>query len=407
MTVTRACAGGNEASVSCGLRAAHPAESDIVREHLQPSTVPNTMELHNYTLKFIFFAFFATFSAAFGWSSGVAAAQPNGLIKMLNDADRAFCRSLKSKCKARGKPPVTKRQKPIAEKPESAPPIPVQKPLVTQDVAASAPIPRAKPQSLQKQAALQPTVLPKDTQSGKVDKLASAPPLPTQRPVIAPKVVASPPIPRAKPQELQQQAVLIPRVIPKEALPSDDNDTCLQKLRAAGTDFTVPTVNVDNGKCYVQNPVNLHSIKAQKNLIKLPEGPLLNCKFALQFSKWLSESGAPILAAQLGTPLEKISTGPGFECRGRNGDVSAKISEHGFGNAIDITTLRMRGGKVINVLDAIDPNAESYAILHGLRASACGYFTTVLGPGSNAAHEKHFHFDLGVHGKTGNYRICE
>ena len=29
----------------------------------------------------------------------------------------------------------------------------------------------------------------------------------------------------------------------------------------------------------------------------LPEAPLLNCKFALQFSKWLSESGAPILSA--------------------------------------------------------------------------------------------------------------
>ncbi len=172
-------------------------------------------------------------------------------------------------------------------------------------------------------------------------------------------------------------------------------------------DFTIPTVNVDTGQCHVQNPVNLHSIKAQQNLVKLPEGPLLNCKFALQFSKWLSESGAPILAAQMGTPLEKISTGPGFECRGRNGDSSAKISEHGFGNAIDITTLRMHGGKIINVLDAIDPNAESYAILHGLRASACGYFTTVLGPGTNAAHEKHFHFDLGVHGKSENYRICE
>jgi hypothetical protein len=31
----------------------------------------------------------------------------------------------------------------------------------------------------------------------------------------------------------------------------------------------------------------------------------------------------------------------------------------------------------------------------------------VLGPGSNAAHESHFHFDLGKHGNSGNYRICE
>lgn len=166
-----------------------------------------------------------------------------------------------------------------------------------------------------------------------------------------------------------------------------------------GAKFTVPAVNVDSGKCYVRNPVNLRSVNAQDNSIKLPEAPLFNCKFALQFSKWLSEAGAPILAAQLDAPLDTISTGPGFECRGRNGDGSAKISEHGFGNAVDITTLRMRDGKVVNV--------AGNTLFDGFRTSACGYFTTVLGPGSNSAHEKHFHFDLGLHGKSGNYRICE
>jgi len=388
------------------------------------------MELRNHVLKFIFCAFIATFSAAFGLSSGVAAAQPNALIKMLKDADRAFCRSLKTKCRVRGKSPAAKVQKPIAKKPASPPPTPVQNPFVVQDAAASAPVPRAKPESLQKQAAILPDVLPKDTQSGKVDKLINAPLLPTQRPVIAPKAamppaiprtkpqelqqqaVVMPPVipkekPRAKPQELQQQAVLVPRVIPKETLPSDDNDTCLQKLRAAGAKFTVPATNVDTGNCHVENPVHLNSVNALGSSVQLPEGPLFNCKFALQFSKWLKESGAPILTAQLGSPIKKISTGPGYECRGRNGDSSAKISEHGFGNAVDITTLGMQDGRTLNVEEAINPDAANSGVWHGLRASACGYFTTVLGPGSNAAHAKHFHFDMGVHGKSGNYRICE
>jgi hypothetical protein len=124
-------------------------------------------------------------------------------------------------------------------------------------------------------------------------------------------------------------------------------------------------------------------------------------------SKWVRESAAPILSAQTGSPLEKISTGPGFQCRGRNGDSTAKVSEHGYGNAVDISDFRMGDGNDIIVKDAIDPNAANYAILHGLRSSACGYFTTVLGPGSNEAHATHFHFDMGVHGKNGNYRICE
>ena len=314
--------------------------------------------------KFTFIVFFAAISTTFGWSSGVAAAQPNALIKILGDIDRDFCRTFKVTCKARSKPRVVKRQKPVSDA-------------------------RTK---------VELSAIPLEGKTN-ATKPTSAPPIPIQKPVIAPEVVTSAPIPRAKPQTPQKQAAIIPRVLPRETLPSNDDRTCLQQLRVLGADFTVPAVNVDSGQCHVQNPVNLHSVKAQQNLIKLPEAPLLNCKFALQFSKWLSESGAPILAAQLNTPLEKISTGPGFECRGRNGDSSAKISEHGYGNAVDITTLRMRDGKVIDVADS--------TLLQGLRTSACGYFTTVLGPGSNSAHEKHFHFDLGVHGKSGNYRICE
>ena len=340
---------------------------------------------------------FAAFSTAPGWGSALAARQPSALVKVLGDADRYFCHSFKVKCKARSKTHAVKPQKPvsdtqkaielpatpaksetIAAKSTPAPPIPAQKPIISPKVVALAPV-----------------------------KAAGEPPIPIQKPVIATESVTPAPVPRAKPQAPQKQAALIPRVLPKDTRPSDDDATCLQRLRIQGVEFTIPVINVDSGQCHVQNPVILHSVKAQQNSIKLPEGPLLNCKFALQFSKWLSESGAPILAAQLGTPLEKLSTGPGFECRGRNGDSSAKISEHGFGNAIDITTLRMHDGKVIEVQEAINPNAASYPILRGLRMSACGYFTTVLGPGSNSAHEKHFHFDLGVHGKSANYRICE
>ena len=51
-------------------------------------------------------------------------------------------------------------------------------------------------------------------------------------------------------------------------------------------------------------------------------------------------------------------------------------------------------------------NVESRWLM-ALRVSACGYFTTVLGPGANAAHAEHYHFDLGMHGKSGSYRICE
>jgi len=341
------------------------------------------------------------------WESAHAA-QPTGIKTFLNKLDRSVCQKFNATCKGRSKQPAKRKKQAVAPDkiettnatpPIAEPPIPVEKPKTVQDVAEPAPIPRTKPQELQKLAAIVPAALPAATNARKVDKLASSTPSPTQRPVIAAKAEVSAPLPRSKPEVLQQQAALIPRALPKETISKDDTESCLQKLRAIGAKFTIAAATVDYGKCSVQNPVNLRSVTIKGNTIDLSEAPLLNCTFALQFSRWLSESGAPILAAQMNSPVERISTGPGFECRGRNGDGSAKVSEHGYGNAVDISTFRLNNGKTLNVADS--------TLLPGVRASACGYFTTVLGPGANAAHAAHFHFDMGVHGKTGNYRICQ
>ena len=83
------------------------------------------------------------------------------------------------------------------------------------------------------------------------------------------------------------------------------------------------------------------------------------------------------------------------------------MSEHAAGDAVDITSFTMAGGTTIQMADAINPASPSYAVLRALRTTACGYFTTVLGPGANAAHKEHFHFDMGIHGKSASYRICE
>ena len=50
-----------------------------------------------------------------------------------------------------------------------------------------------------------------------------------------------------------------------------------------------------------------------------------------------------------GSTVAKFYTGPGYECRGRNGARCGKISEHGFGNAIDIERLQLDNGKLIIV----------------------------------------------------------
>jgi hypothetical protein len=102
-----------------------------------------------------------------------------------------------------------------------------------------------------------------------------------------------------------------------------------------------------------------------------------------------------------------MGTGPGFQCRGRNGDISAKLSEHAFGNAVDIEYIKLADGNVIKVAEAGNILSSHRAVLATLRGAGCDYFTTVLGPGANAAHESHFHFDLERRGKKGNHKLCQ
>ena len=132
---------------------------------------------------------------------------------------------------------------------------------------------------------------------------------------------------------------------------------------------------------------------------------MLSCSFGRLLGEWTGEVALPLLSGSLGSPLATITTGPGLVCRNRVGTSTTKVSEHAKGNAIDITGFTLEDKRSLLIGQKLG-DAESRA-LHALRLSACGYFTTVLGPGANPAHATHLHFDYGKHGKTYNYRICE
>lgn len=187
-----------------------------------------------------------------------------------------------------------------------------------------------------------------------------------------------------------------------------DDAVCFAQLALAHVKFEkVPAAYAVASACGVANGVRLAAMSVNGSEVTFPDKPLLNCAFALTFARWVTLSAAPAISQAAGSPTSAIATGPGYECRSRNGDSSAKLSEHAFGNAVDVTTIKTAGGGEIAIADALNPYAKNRALIAALRASACGAFTTVLGPGSNEAHRTHFHFDLGKHGTKGTYRICE
>jgi hypothetical protein len=84
---------------------------------------------------------------------------------------------------------------------------------------------------------------------------------------------------------------------------------------------------------------------------------------------------------------------------------SAKISYHAFGTAIDVVSFEFEGRAPIAVSPrAGDGNLEE-SFQRAVRGGACSYFTTVLGPDTDALHGDHLHLDLAERNR--GYRLCQ
>jgi hypothetical protein len=152
------------------------------------------------------------------------------------------------------------------------------------------------------------------------------------------------------------------------------------------------------GACGGSDMVALESVRlADGGSVPVSPPAELRCEMAADLANWIRDGAAPLFAP---SRLIGIANYDSYECRGRNRIASAKVSEHGKGNAIDIRAFLLAGNKAVSPVDykvAVD-------LRENLKASACKAFTTVLGPGSDGYHEQHIHFDIAA--RHGGYRIC-
>jgi len=140
-------------------------------------------------------------------------------------------------------------------------------------------------------------------------------------------------------------------------------------------------------------------------MVRLGAQPVLACRFASPFGHWLGDLVAPMVAGSLNTELKGVQTGPGFACRNRNRAETGKLSAHAEGLAIDIAGFELANGSTLRVKP--EGEAAPDPPLAAIRKAACGWFTTLLGPGSDAAHADHLHVDGQQHGSSDRYRICQ
>jgi hypothetical protein len=102
----------------------------------------------------------------------------------------------------------------------------------------------------------------------------------------------------------------------------------------------------------------------------------------------------PAAQRWFGARVVEIKQISAYSCRGMNGNPHAHISEHAFGNALDIAAFTLADGRRISVKEGWKGMPEEQGFLRDVQATACQQFTTVLAPGSNAYHTDHIHVDL-------------
>ena len=155
------------------------------------------------------------------------------------------------------------------------------------------------------------------------------------------------------------------------------------------------------GECTATDVVDVNAVLLPDNhRVVFSPVVTLQCSMAEVVSHWIRDDVTPTIGT-LGMSLRGVETLDSFECRSFNGISGAKLSEHGHANALDVRSLKLANGTVIELTNA----TVSKSLREQLRQTACARFSTVLGNGADAYHENHVHIDLMQ--RTNNYKICQ
>jgi hypothetical protein len=120
----------------------------------------------------------------------------------------------------------------------------------------------------------------------------------------------------------------------------------------------------------------------------------LACPLVSALDRWVSEGVQPAALHWFGSPVTEIKQISAYSCREMVGAGSSHISEHAFGNALDVAGFVLADGRKITVQDGWRGSPEEQGFLHDVQLYACETFTTVLSPGYNVYHYNHIHVDL-------------
>lgn len=199
-------------------------------------------------------------------------------------------------------------------------------------------------------------------------------------PVARPSGKLDIPVPKPRPQDVSE---------PVPVMEQTDID-CRDRLKALGALFEEQKPVREEAGCRIDNPILVRRLRAG---IAIVPPALLNCPMAEAIATFSGDVANPLAIAAFGSGLRSVRHNSAYVCRRRAG--SGKLSEHAFGNALDIASFELENGRTIDVKHwEGGEDADAAAFQKAFRSAACGPFKTVLGPGSDDDHAHHIHLDL-------------
>jgi len=180
---------------------------------------------------------------------------------------------------------------------------------------------------------------------------------------------------------------------------------CMASGRVRASAYIQPAGNVDGpSACGILAPLKVSGV----GRVRITPAATIDCPLTASLTRWVNGPVQKAAYRQFGKPVVEIKQISAYSCRGRNGRHRGPLSEHAYGNALDVAAFRLSDGRQITVVKGWwHGTPREKAFLKEAFAGACSEFYTVLGPGADRFHYNHFHVDLLVTNALHGRHFCQ
>lgn len=187
---------------------------------------------------------------------------------------------------------------------------------------------------------------------------------------------------------------------------SAEERACLSAGAVRQTNFVQPRSALGGPSvCGTEHPFEMSA--AMGGRVSMRPAALLRCPMVPTVDRWVADVVEPAARFHFRSSIAEVKVAASYSCRPMNHVDGARLSEHGYANALDVSAFTLADGHTITVKGGWYGDTREQAFLRTVHDGTCRHFTTVLGPEYDANHRDHFHMDLARHGGDGLRNICK